>query len=309
MAMTLVEASKYSQSELDREVIYRLAKDSVILERLPFEDVVGNALVYDTITTDSGADFYNVNEEWVQSEPTVTQATATIKILGGDADTDNFIKATRSNIIDVQQEVLENKIKAVRDKFSTTFIYGDDSSDTKSFDGLHVLLSDTTYNTVHAGATTGTALSMAKLYEACDLVRGGGQAILMSKKMRRLIQIYLDSIGEKMPQDRDDYGKLVSWFQNMPIYADDFILNTETASSGAYAGATGGNCSSIFIVNFGGNGVKGLQNGAPQTVVFPDLESKDGSRVRIKWYCGLMLKDLRLSAKVDGILTTAAVTA
>ena len=45
---TLTEMNKYSTTELDRAVIDRLVKDSPILEILPFEEMVGNSLTYNT---------------------------------------------------------------------------------------------------------------------------------------------------------------------------------------------------------------------------------------------------------------------
>jgi hypothetical protein len=63
--------------------------------------------------------------------------------MGGDADMDNFLKATRSNLQDLETAVIELKAKALKDKFEETFIYGD-SVDTKQFDGLRKLIDTTT---------------------------------------------------------------------------------------------------------------------------------------------------------------------
>ena len=104
MALTLVEASKYSNDVLQRGIIELIVKDDPILDRLPFKDIVGNGLTYDVETTMSGADFYSVGDTWVESTGTVTQHTAHTKILGGDADVDNYLKATRSNVQDLMAE-------------------------------------------------------------------------------------------------------------------------------------------------------------------------------------------------------------
>ena len=47
-----------------------------------------------------GAAFYAVNGTWTEATATFTQATASLAILGGDADVDNFIQRVRSNIQD-----------------------------------------------------------------------------------------------------------------------------------------------------------------------------------------------------------------
>jgi hypothetical protein len=46
-----------------------------------------------------------VGDAWVEATPTFTQKTATLKILGGDADVDNFIQATYADPNDVEAEV------------------------------------------------------------------------------------------------------------------------------------------------------------------------------------------------------------
>lgn len=308
---TLTEMNKYSTTELDKAVIDRLVKDSPELEVLPFETLLGNSLTYDTITTDATAQWHEPGETWTEDTPSLTQATVTLKILGGDADVDNFALSTRSNKIDLKGTVLSNKVKAVQYEFCDTFYYGNDSSVAQEFDGLQVLISDTTYNTVHAGSGTGTALSIAKLREAIDLPRGRHpDHMMMSKKMRRLISVYLDSIGDKFPAGRDHFGNPCIQFDSIPIYCSDHILDTEDTTSGAYSAKTGGAETTIFILSFGGQDVCGVQGtDGVKTVPLGDLETKDAQRWRIKWYCGLKMEDLRTSSKVDGIATGSAVTA
>jgi len=311
MALTLTEGEKYSQDELTKAVIDRLTKDSAVLRMLPFVAILGNALTYNTITTDSSATTYAVGDTWDESTPALTAATATLKIVGGDADVDNFLKATRSNIIDLTGTVIENKTKAVQYKFMDNFYYGDASANAKDWNGLHLLMSSTTYNTVHAGSGTGTALAVSKLRQAIDLFRGfSPDGIFMTRAMRRGLSVYLDSIGDKFPRDKDQWGKSVEVWDGIPIYVDDHITDTETASSGAYAAKTTGANTSIFILNFGEQSTCGVHSGDGVTVVpLGDLETKDASRTRIKWYAAQMFQDLRSSAKVDGIVSAGTVTA
>ena len=309
---TLTEGNKYSTTEIDRAVIDVLTKDSPILMNLQFEELLGNSLTYDIITTDSSAAFYAPGDTWVESTPVITQDTVTLKILGGDADINNFLLATRSNKIDLKGTVIENKMKSVRNTFLDTFYYGTANSE---FNGLQAFMTSTTYNTVHAGATTGTALSMAILYEALDLPRGDNANVIhlcMTRKMRRLIQIYLDTIGEKYPTARDKWGNLIELFQNKQIVADDHIVDTETSTdgTGAYAAKTGGSNTTIFAISYAPQAVCGVQGpDSIELIPLGDLETKNAQRYRIRWYCGLKFEDYRSAAKVDGILTTGAVTA
>ena len=52
------------------------------------------------------ASFYDVGDTWTEATPTFTQVTATLKILGGDADVDNFLQATYSDPTDLEAEMI-----------------------------------------------------------------------------------------------------------------------------------------------------------------------------------------------------------
>lgn len=310
MALTLTEGELYSTTEMQRAVIDRLVKDSEVLKRLGFATILGNSLTYDTITTDSTAAFRSVGDTWTESTPSVTQATATLKILGGDADVDNFLLKTRSNKIDLQGTVLSNKVKAVQYKFIDSFFYGT-ALDAASFSGLHQLMTSTTYNTVHAGSGTGTALSLVLLRSAIDLIVGfKPQVLVMSKTLRRYIGTYLDSVGSAFPRGVDQFGAPCEMFDRTPIITDDHILNTETAASGAFSAATGGANTTIFALTFDDMAACGIHSGeGVQVEPLGTLETKDASRWRIKWYVSMMLQNLRSCSKMDGIIAAGTVTA
>ena len=55
------------------------------------------------------------------STPTFTQVSTSLKILGGDADVDQYIATTRSNVQDIEAAVLELKAKAVAHEFEDEF--------------------------------------------------------------------------------------------------------------------------------------------------------------------------------------------
>src|SRR4030067_3050838 len=136
MALTLSEASKLSNDVLLQGVVETIVKDSPILQGLPFVEIVGDGLTYNQEKTLPGIDFYDVGDTWAESAPTFEQLTANLKIMGGDADVDNFLKATRSNIQDLEAAVIELKAKALRTKFEEIFVYGGAGGNHKQDDGL-----------------------------------------------------------------------------------------------------------------------------------------------------------------------------
>src|SRR3972149_7633708 len=169
MALTLAEAVKLSNDMLLQGVVETVVKESPVLQRLPFIEIVGNGLTYNRENALPGIDFYDVGDTWAESTPTFTQVTANLKIMGGDADVDNFLKSTRSNIQDLEAAVIELKAKALQQKFEDVFIYGDSSVNAKQFDGLRK-----TINTGAAGpqviamSASGAALPLDKLDQLID---------------------------------------------------------------------------------------------------------------------------------------------
>lgn len=265
------------------------------------------------VTTDSSAQFYSVNEDWVESTPVLTQDTAKLMILGKNADVDNFLLKTRSNKIDLKGTVLANGVKAVQYKYLDTFWYGDDSTNTKLFDGMQVLMTSTTYNTVQEATDgDGGACSMAKIREAIDLIKGRRpELVVMAPTIRRLISTYLDSVGANFQRTEDRFGKFVEAFDGIPIVKDDHLLITEsTTDAGAYESSTDDDQATIFVLAFDEDAVQGIQGpDSIETIPLGDLEAKDANRWRIRWYCGLMFQNLRASAKYCGILSGSAAEA
>src|SRR5262245_18391619 len=133
MALTLTEAAKLSNDVVLQGVVETIIKESRVLDVLPFIDVVGNALTYNRENAMASAAFFDVGDTWAESTPTFNQVSASLKILGGDADIDRYIATTRSNVQDIEAAVLELKAKAVAHQFEDEFIYGDTAVNSKGF--------------------------------------------------------------------------------------------------------------------------------------------------------------------------------
>jgi len=304
MALTLAEASKLSNDILLQGVVETIVKDSPVLQRLPFIEIVGNGLTYNQEKTLPSVDFYDVGDTWAESTPTFEQLTANLKIMGGDADVDNFLKSTRSNIQDLEAAVVELKAKAVKDKFEETFIYGDTVVNAKQFDGLRKLIDTTTAgDQVIAMGDTGATLTLAKLDELIDAVKGGKpDMLLMSRRSRRKINALVRASGGMVDNDRDQWGNFVQLWDGIPIGVNDWILDTHTLSGGVETDTTGGDCSTIYALQFGEWALCGLTSPGHLTVEpIGSMESKDATRTRVKWYVSLALFSSVKSAALIGV--------
>lgn len=308
MALTLAEASKYSQNMVRRGVIETIIKDSVILTRLKFIDVVGNAYKYLRESTLPTASYFDPNEVWTEDTGTVLEFTATIRILGGDADVDNFLKETRSNLNDLTAETIESKSKAVKHTFLNSFWYGDNAVNTKEFDGMHKIMSAIAAQNIHKGAgAVGAPLDIKDLDLLMDLILDGPPDCIVSPKAlrRRVAQFIRKQTNVQV--GKDEYGVRFMEWDGAPWYIDDFLTQTETIAGGLYTAKTGGVTGSIFALRFGEKDVTGFQNGGLKTIKIGQLESKDAQRTRLRWYVSIgLLRDFS-AAIIDGV-TNAVVT-
>jgi hypothetical protein len=304
MALTLDEAAKLSNDMLLQGVVETIVKDSPILQRMPFIEIVGNGLTYNQEKTLPNIDFYDVGDTWTESTPTFEQITANLKIMGGDADVDNFLKSTRSNIQDLEAAVIELKAKALRDKFEEIFVYGDASTNAKEFDGIRMLIdTKTAGEQVVSMGGTGATLTLAKLDELIDAVKGGKPDILlMSRRSRRKINALVRAAGGMTETDRDRWGNFVQLWDGVPIGVNDWILDTHVLASGLETTTTGGTCSTIYALQFGEGALCGLTSpGHLQVEPVGPLENKDASRTRVKWYVSLALFSSIKAAALIGV--------
>ena len=293
MALTLVEASKLSNDVLLSGVIETIIKDSPILQSLPFIEIVGNGLTYNRENAAATAAFYDVGDTWTESTPTFSQVTAVLKIVGGDADIDNFLLSTRSSVQDLEAAVLQLKAKAVQQKFEDTFVNGDTSVDTKSFDGIDKLCD--AGQTVSMG-TNGATLSLAKLDELIDQLKGGKPDILlMSKRTRRTLNNLARASGSFLEADRNEFGQMMQFYDGIPVGICDYISDAKTVG-------TSSDCSTIYTLRLGEGALAGLTSpGGLQVERVGSLETKDATRTRVKWYVSLALFNTLKLAKLVGV--------
>jgi hypothetical protein len=357
MSLSLAEASKLSTDILLKGIIETIVKDSPILAELPFIQVVGNSLKYNREKTLPTVGWYApVTGTWTTSEPAFEQCTASLCILGGDADVDNFLKATRSNIQDLEAAVIEQKAKALRHEFENAFLNADGSGNQPT--GLYNTLKGTawtadtameigdivvptagkengfryectavagdqkthattepTWPTIegatvgddqvtwtcrfgsHLGmAVNGATLTLAKIDQLIDLVRGGKpDLLLMSRRSRRKIVSLARAQGTNLLIGEGKLGQVVEYYNGIPVAISDWVKDNYTVG-------TSSDCSAIFAFQMGEGAVCGLSS--PEMIQVErlgSLETKDASRTRIKWYVSLAVFSYVKAAMLTGV--------
>jgi len=294
MALTLAEASKLSQDMLLRGVVETIIQESPVLQVLPFIEVVGNGLTFNQEQTLPTASFYDVGDVWQESTPTFRQVTVSLKILGGDADLDNYLRTTRSNLQDLEAVVVQLKAKAVQQKFEDTFINGDTSVDPKTFDGIDKLCDP---SQVVSMGPDGAPLTLEKLDELIDRVKGGKpHMLLMSRRTRRQLTALSRAAGSGLlVTDRNEFGQMVDYYDGIPIGVSDYISDNQTVGAR-------NDCSTVYAVQFGEGALVGLTApGGLQVERIGSLEGKDATRIRVKWYVAIALFNTLKLAKLVGV--------
>lgn len=296
-ALTLVEAAKLSQNDLQRGVVETFIWESTVLDRLELIEMEGNAYAYNEEATLPGVEFRAVNSAYTESTGTYNQRTETLVILGGDADVDTYIQKTRGNLNDQRASQEALKVKAATAKFQDAFINGDVAVDANSFDGLkkrltggQVLSTGTNGAPVIGNGTTDIDTFFDNLSALGDLVQGGPDAYYMHKTIRQKVRNAARRT-KSWQQERDDFGKVIEFYNGVPMLdignkGDGTAVIPVTETQG-----TANDSSSIYAVKFSGDeatpGVAGLTNGGIDVRDLGELETAPKFRTRIEFFCGL----------------------
>ena len=167
--------------------------------------------------------------------------------------------------------------------------------DANSFDGLvNQVISGQVLHADGAGSA-GADLSLDLMDELIDLVKPGRpDALLMAKRTRRQLNHLRRASGAVLETSVNQFGQHVLLYDGIPIVVDDWLPITETVGSDT-------DCSSIYAVKFGADGVMGLENGGIQVQLVGEIADQDATRHRIKWYCGMAVFSDYGLAQLDGV--------
>lgn len=277
MGISLVESAKLSQDMLQKGFIGALADNSVVLDRIPFIEVVGNGYSYNLAEELPNVGFRTVNEGYRESGATILRETEMLVILGGDVDVDMFIQQTRGNINDIRAVQTELKAKAVAERYTEMFFNGNTMEEAYAFDGLIPRLEKGKGTKIRGAfkkpTTEADALvivdALYDLLEGCEGAKA--DVIYASPKNRRVITRALHMLGYNTGTGVDAFGKEAIMFNGVPIVVVPTALGD----------------THIIAVKYGNNNVIGLTNGGVQVRDIGEAHDKPVLRTRVEFYCGL----------------------
>jgi HK97 family phage major capsid protein len=316
MSETLAELSLLCTDAIKKGIIDTIIKESPIMRRLPWMTIDSNNLLYNLEQTLVGGEWVTVGDLLNESTPDFAQRTAKLYELIGNADVDNFMKATRKDQ-NIEAAVIEKKTKGMVYDFEEACLYGGTSTaakflSAKCMTGLLLMLAqcETAAGTVTdldglnnpqvvpASATSGV-LTLDMMDQLRDTIKPGKpDAYIMSRRLRRKMEALARAAGNNLEHDNSQAGMEITHWGGVEILINDFIYDniqdgassvlTLTSYDYTHARAAGYDNSIILALKFGEDAVCGLKNGElPQTEYFPKLETKNAARTRLIMYPGL----------------------
>jgi hypothetical protein len=276
--ITLTEANKLITEPLKKGIIETIARESAVLEILPFTSINGNAYSYIQEKSTGSVGFRDVNEGYNHTNPEYDVKTEALTRLGSIVEVDRFIELTQ-NIHDVRAEATASKAKAIANEFTRVFFKGNKSTNGKEFDGLDVRIVP---EQIVNGA--GAELSPIMIHELLDKVMGGADVLFMNKRTRRKVTAMFAGQGAYIQVGQDAFGRPQQYFGDVRIaVVDDSLLPEDD----------------IYAVKFGQDaGVAGIQAGELQAV-------DNGLRgtmyeTLIEWYVSIIVGNPKGVAKLEG---------
>jgi hypothetical protein len=307
-AIPLLEAVKYGDGDLLKKgVVETIVRESPILEMLPFETLVGEAIKQRVEESLPDMQFRDVNETYERSWGTDTDRFWGVSILGSEVFVDNFELKVAANKARLKARQYAKFAKANAMTFDKS--YFDGTGTAKDFKGVNVLISEglgQAYVVGGSGGNGGT-LALSDLDEAVDLMRKSTpDAIHCNRFHRRKITNLARTTHSGfslIDVGTDSFGRKVTVWNDTPlrIIGDDKDGNPlldfdETQGSNS-------DCSSLYMVKFGHEEVCGLMGagGSFEVKDFGETEAAPGHLGRIEWYPGLAIFNHYSVVRVSGI--------
>ena len=274
MPVTLAEARKNVQDDLQMGVIDEFRKSNWILDHITFDDCVsptgGGATptyAYTRLLTQPTAAFRAINTEYTPSEVTKKRFTTDIKVFGGSYEIDRVI-ADMGGIVSEVQLQQSQKIKAAQALFNDTFINGDSATNANAFDGLDkaVTGSSTEFNASGSAIDLSTSAAITSNYQAFldmldeFLMLLDGTPSFLAGNTKMIAKLRACARRASMYQvTKNDWGQQVESYGNIPFIDmlakpgtnNDVIATVGTAgTTSLYAGRLG--LDGLHAVSFAG---------------------------------------------------------
>lgn len=300
MAVTLAQVAANETAPVRRGALEIAHQVSTVWDRLPFEQIEGNAYAYDKDAILPGTGFRTVNEAYVESTGVVNEDIERLSILGGDADVDKFLEKTHSGTRgSLMAQQVRLKLASAQATFVDAMFNGDVNVDPKGFDGLRKRLVGK--QVIESTAAVNSEASLDDLDTLFALVQGGAPDVVYGPGT--LIAKY-KSLGRKVGGaeyiNSEITGKREWTWNGIPFidpgehWSGRPILSVDATNGGDLYAVK-------FASGFGEVGVMGISNNMLEAYDLGELQEKPAYRTRIDFYAGLVAQGGKAAARLTGV--------
>jgi hypothetical protein len=317
-SVTLPQSAKLGLDELVVGVIENIITVNQMFEVFPFDGIEGNSLKYNRENTLGGVGVAGIGTVFddstdrnpitgetapMKAAATFTEVYSGLTTIGGDAEVNGLIQATRSANNDQTAVQIASKAKHVGRVYQWMLINGTGASN--QFEGLLVLCAAS--QTI-AGVSNGVALSFEDHLDAIiDLVTakdGVVDFLAMHSRERRAYRALLRSLGGAAVNEVIELpsGEEIMGYSGVPLFRNDYIPINQTQGNVSTATTIFAGC---FDDGSRSNGIAGLtadKAAGVQVVDVGESETKDEHIHRVKWYAGLAVFSEKALAMAQGII-------
>jgi hypothetical protein len=308
--MTLVEYAKsLDEGDIRRPVIEMFARSSDVMSTLPIETLTGPIYEGYRQAALPTLAFRGINETSTSGIGRLSPFQEATFILDHDMDVDRAIVDRYGPERRAQEEAMA-AAQAGR-LWIDTFLKGDNTTNPRTFNGLQKRAGWFSRLIDNSGGTSGgSALSLYQLDNAIKNTRNPTHLIVTRDLMPRFIQAARNtSISGFVIQSWDDVGTPKMSYAGLPILwgypRDDqgvILPLTEVAPGGGGAVTT-----SIYVVSFSDQGVRGLQLKPMHVADVGLLPDQITYRMHLSWDCGLVDEHKYCFTRLCGITNAAFV--
>lgn len=309
-AMTIIEHSKLDgTSALTRAYVEIFAKQSDIISALPYKNVTGGAYPYNIEDEGGGIAFRGINESYTPDIGVENPQVEALHIAGGDLDVDIALLKMQGEGRRAREEM--KKLKRMSRRVTDAIIGGDNSSNSREFDGLQRRLRGEQVLDNAAGASGGAALSLGALDDLLSRVSGATHLVCN----RRFRDVHFkalmrnQSLTGNIELSKDDLGRPVTMYNGIPMLVGyevgpeaSILPFSEVAAGGGAAETT-----SIYAVRLEDGYVCGLQDSPIDTRDLGEIDDKPVKRTRMEWINGMCIENPYAAARLTGIKDAAIV--
>lgn len=289
--MTLVEYAKgLEKTDPRRAYVETFAASADFYEALPIEGMTGSTYEYFREAELGSSGFRGINEDSGKSQGRFTPHQESSFIIDTDLDVDRAIVDRYGPERRAREESLQ--LKSVGQLFATTFIKGDNTSEPREFNGLQKRCTVGNERLFHnSGASGGAALSLLELDKLINSVKDCNALLMPYDFQPLLIQAARNTaLTGFVIQSWDEIGMAKMTYAGRRIYFGyGRDKNTPPLDFNEVASGGGGAVTcSIYAVNMGENGVRGVQVKPMEADDVGLLESRIKYRTHVSWDIGLV---------------------